>query len=335
MDETRPPRSASRRPADARSPRPSHFLLVASALLALAACGSGLVQTVGPLQEARPAAAEVELGPLSKHDEAAGFTDDRVGPVPPAGDPSVGASDGALIVRWGSLELEVPDVTVALSEARREVAALGGYVAGWDESDQGERRWASVTFRVPVARFDAALEALRGTSERVVRESTQSQEVTTQVVDLDARITNLRASEQALVEIMARAGRIEDVLAVQMRLEDVRSQIERLVAQRGALADQAALATISTTWSTPVAAVQAAQEAWDLGTEIDAALAQTVAALQAAASVVVWLAVVGLPVLGIPVLLLGAVLLLLRRRFVGRGTGMPGGSPAAGGTPAE
>jgi hypothetical protein len=113
---------------------------------------------------------------------------------------------------------------------------------------------------------------------------------------------------------MDRAGRIEDVLSVQMRLEDVRGQIEMLEAQRANLADQAALSTITVSWFTPVAAVTIAQEGWDLGTEVDAALAQTVEALQRVVSLAVWFAVVVLPLLGLPLLFLAIFLVVLRRR---------------------
>src|SRR4029079_8216833 len=97
-------------------------------------------------------------------------------------------------------------------------------------------------------------------------------------------IKNLRASEDALVAIMDRAGRIDDVLSVQMRLEDVRRQIEELTAQRDDLSGRAALATLTASWTTPVAAVEVAQQGWDLATQVDAALAQTLSALQGVAS---------------------------------------------------
>jgi hypothetical protein len=225
-----------------------------------------------------------------------------------------GPLDDALIVRSGSLELEVEDVAATLGRARTEIASLGGYVAGSDEFDQGESRWATVTYRVPVASFAAAIEALRGLSDRVVRESTQSAEVTATVVDLDARIANLRASEAALVAIMDRAGRIDDVLSVQARLEAVRSQIEQLDAQRAHLADQAALSTLTVSWLAPVAAVAIVREGWDVGGEVDTALAQTVEALQALARVAIWFALVALPLVGLPLLLLLVGIVVLQRR---------------------
>lgn len=247
-----------------------------------------------------------------RDDLAAGVFEAEDGAAPAAARPV----DAALIVRTGSLELEIEDVAAALVAARREIAQLDGYVAGSDEYDQGESRWASVTYRVPVERFGEAIATLRGLSDRVVRESTQSAEVTATVVDLDARISNLRASEQALVEIMDRAGRIDDVLSVQSRLEDVRGRIEQLEAQRANLADQAALSTLTVNWYTPVAAVSVVQEGWDVASEADRALAQTVEALQGLASLAIWFGVVVLPLVVLPVLLVLAALIVLRRRRV-------------------
>jgi hypothetical protein len=322
------------RRAGARIPA-GYVVLALLATVLLAACGSALVET---REDVMPAA-HVDLELSAQNWKSAPDTDavGALAPLPmpaPAEAANAARVDDALIVRTASLELEVEDVAATLLDARAEIAGLGGYVSGSDEYDQGERRWASVTYRVPVARFSDALDALRGLSTRVVRESTQSQEVTATVVDLDARIANLRASEEALVEIMDRSGRIEDVLAVQMRLEDVRGQIERLEAQRKNLADQAALSTLTVSWFTPVAAVTAAQEGWSLAAEVDAALAQTVEALQGVASFGVWFVFVPLPLLGLPLLLMAILFLAVRRRFrPGQGDDPGPGAPAP--TPAE
>jgi hypothetical protein len=115
---------------------------------------------------------------------------------------------------------------------------------------------------------------------------------------------------------MDRAGRIDDVLSVQSRLEDVRGRIEQLEAQRATLADQAALSTLTVSWYTPVAAVSVVQEGWDVATEADRALAQTVEALQGLASLGIWFGVVVLPLVVLPVLLVLVALVVLRRRRV-------------------
>ena len=348
---------ASRR-RSRRSVESIRVALLSMAALTLAACGGAAIAPAADetrseaFEAARPASgerADITMGSFAEID---GLVDQaaldagassvqepsadgqRVAEAA-AGGGTASVADDALIVRTGFLELEVADLAAVLLAARADVTALDGYVAGSDVYDQGEQRWASVVYRVPVQRFEEAIDALRGLADRVVRESTQSQEVTAQVVDLDARIDNLRASEDALVAIMDRSGRIEDVLAVQMRLEDVRRQIEQLTAQRDELAGRAALATVTASWMTPVAAVAIAQEGWDLATQVDAALAQTVAALQGLASVLVWAAVVGVPLIGLPLLVVFLALGAIRRRVSGRDDGGSSGPAAIPGSAAE
>ena len=85
--------------------------------------------------------------------------------------------------------------------------------------------------------------------------------MTAQVVDLDARIANLQASESALQAIMARATTIADVLKVQQELTGVRGDIESMIAQRDNLADQAAMGTLDVIFTVPVVAAAVARVA--------------------------------------------------------------------------
>jgi hypothetical protein len=151
---------------------------------------------------------------------------------------------------------------------------------------------------VPAARWTDALVALRAVGTKVLGEQTSSQEVTAQVVDLGARLANLRVTETALQGIMDRATKIPDVLAVQAQLTDVRGQIEELTAEQQTLQNQAALATLTVTFAPPPAvAVTQVREGWDPASEIDQASATLVGLGQGLAGAGIWLLIVGLPVL--------------------------------------
>ena len=223
--------------------------------------------------------------------------------------------DGALIVRTGRLELEVTDIGASLAAAAQVVGALGGYVSASQEQNDGTHRSATITYRIPADRWDEALSGLRALAGRVIGENTQAVEVTAAVVDLDARIANLTASEAALQSIMTRAGTIDDVLKVQKELSTVRGQIEQLTAERDHLQEQAALATLAVTFSVPVVAVATAHEGWNLSAEVDRAVAQLVTIGQRLASFAVWLAIVALPVL-LPIVLVVFLAVRLYRRYV-------------------
>ena len=143
---------------------------------------------------------------------------------------------------------------------------------------------------------------------------TQATEVGGQIVDLEARIRNLRASEASLQEIAKGAGRISDLLEVEAQLTQVRGEIEQLEGQRAQLEDQVAFGTLVTTFGLEVIQVQEQAQGWDPKTDVDGAFATLIAAGQTIVSGLIWFAIVWLPVLAF---LLALVLVgrWLYRRF--------------------
>jgi hypothetical protein len=229
-------------------------------------------------------------------------------------------ADAALIIHTGTLNLEVTDLRPAIDQANALIAGLGGQVDSSHESNSDGRQTATVTYRIPAARWTEALTGLRTIGQRVVSEDTEAADVTAQVIDLDARIANLRSTEAALQSIMGTATTITDVLKVQAELTKVRSDIESMTAQRDHLADQAALGTLEVGFNVPVAEASVATNGWDLGHEIDSAVAALVRVGQGTASVAVWLLIVFLPV-AIPLLIVLYVALRIRRRMERRASG--------------
>ena len=262
-----------------------------------------------------------------------GSSDQATGeaPLPPDGLPvdAGPAGDGAsnlakpdqpLIVKTGTLRLQVSDIPTVLSKAQAAIAGLGGYVSASEESNESDQSVAVITYRVPADRWDEALSALRGLATKVVTEQTGAVEVTGQVLDLGARVANLRVTEQALQDIMEQATKISDVLEVQAQLTAVRGEIEQLATQKAHLEAQAALGTLTATYTVPVAVVTTAAQGWSLAEELDRAAARLVELGQSLASAAVWAAVVGLPILLLVLLFAVPIVFVLRRasRRVGR-----------------
>jgi hypothetical protein len=119
------------------------------------------------------------------------------------------------------------------------------------------------------------------------------------------------------------------VLKVQSELTTVRGEIESLTAQRDMLAQRAALATLEVGYNVPITATTVASEGWDLGAEIDSAVAALVKLGQGALSLAVWLLIVFVPVV-LPIVAVILLAVWLRRRWVAAHPHVP---PAAGPTP--
>jgi hypothetical protein len=255
------------------------------------------------------------------------------GPVPTDGSNQVGnLVDDAKIVRTGSIDLQVRDVAKAIQAARDGIRAMGGYIGASQTSTQNEQPVATITYRIPVDRWEDALDLLRGLSgqtTKVVNERTEAVEVTGAVIDLEARIKNLRASETALQGIASRANRVSDVLEVQAQLTNVRGEIEQLNGQLKELQDRAAFATLTASFATPVVAVQAAVKGWEPARVVDEATASLVDILQALTTAGIWFAIVWLPILaGLGLIGLMVGLILRRLGVIGRGRSQAGDLPA-------
>lgn len=221
------------------------------------------------------------------------------------------------IIKTGELSIEVDDVASALTAVRTLAEQVGGYVGGSQAGTVEES--ATLTLRVPAARFEETLVRLRELGGTVVGESTREEDVTAQVVDLGARIENLAASEASYRVLAERATEVDDVLAVQARLDQVRGEIEQLQAQLDNVSGQAALSTLVVRL-VPAAAPVAAQTAgWDPGGQLDRAMAALVAIGQGVVDVAIWVGIVILPI-GLAVAVLAWLALrlapLVRRRAV-------------------
>ncbi|TMB85124.1 MAG: DUF4349 domain-containing protein [Chloroflexi bacterium] len=204
------------------------------------------------------------------------------------------AQDERQIVKTGEITLEVDNVANALARVRAMAVELGGYVGGAQAGTLDQS--ATVMLRIPAPRFDDALTRLHEIGSKVLVEATHEEDVTAAVVDLEARLKNLRASEAQYRVLVARATKIEDILAVQSRLDEVQGQIEQLSAQLKQLSNQADLSTLTVTLQPRAQPIQAASSTWDPGETASNAASALLQIGQALGTIGIWLAIVGLPV---------------------------------------
>jgi Domain of unknown function (DUF4349) len=221
-----------------------------------------------------------------------------------------------LVIKTGTMTIQVGGIDGAITAATQAIDLLGGYVSASQRSGEDADAYASITYRVPANRWDEALAAVRGVGLKVLDEQSGTEDVTGQVVDLAARIKNLQATETAFQQIMTRATEIKDVLAVQAQLTQVRGEIEQLTAQKVRLEEQAAMSTLTVTFSLKPDPVLHSQVQFDPGTEVDQATASLVRILQAIATAGIWFGIVWLPILvfaGVIALVAYAIVRRIRR----------------------
>ena len=215
-----------------------------------------------------------------------------------------------MLIRTASLSLVTRDFASMRSAVERIVGDLGGFVDQLTViSTEGMARSLHGTVRVPGARLNEALAGLRQLGQ-VVEDAQHSDDITDQVIDLDARLANARATERRLAEILReKTGRLSDVLEVEREITRVRLDIERLDAERTNIGRRVTYAAVTIDIKEerkaglegPLSIASRLRVAFADGVKaaLDSVIGALLLGLRAGPALMVWLGVAGLAWLGV------------------------------------
>lgn len=207
-----------------------------AAALALTGCGagdSGAKDTAGVAAEAPPA-----NGGEAGRDAAAGAPQ-----AAGAGAPDLRVDQRAIIYT-GTMRVQVDDVDEAARETVAVATRAGGFVGGDQRRDTGADAVAELQLRVPAATFTGVVEEIAKLGRQQRREI-DTQDVTEETVDLDARIASQRARVESARRLLARATSITDLVSLENELGQRQSDLASLEAKKRRLGDLTALSTIT------------------------------------------------------------------------------------------
>ena len=140
------------------------------------------------------------------------------------------------IIYNADVTLETTSFDEALERISAMVADLGGYlesssVSGSNYSSISKgyagARSARFSIRVPAARFSDLIGTISDLGN-VPYSNTYTRNVTTQYYDTQSRLDAYRVQEKRLLEMLAIAESVEDMLAIQRELTDVQYEIDSL-----------------------------------------------------------------------------------------------------------
>ncbi len=154
------------------------------------------------------------------------------------------AAQNRIIVRTVGMGLVVNSVADSVDLVASAAQDLGGWTVS---SDRSAIHRGNVSVRVPAQQLDEAVRRIRALGMRVDWESSTSQDVTDEYVDSSSRLRSLRATEEALLNLLNQADDVEDALAVQRELTDLQAEIESLEGRIKFLEQTAAFSLINVT----------------------------------------------------------------------------------------
>lgn len=248
------------------------LLILGASLLSFSACDSS------PRNDAAGVASQVESRKTSdaksETKREGGLADRGLSPSEPISNQPVSLKDAdAANIASQALERKIirnANLTVEVTspgDSQHKIVSIAeshqGFVVTSDAtqraSDDRTKPEMTVTLsvRVPAAQFNQVMDEIRAVGARVIQEKVTGQDVTEEFMDLEARIKNQKALELQFLEIMKRAGKVDDALSVQRELAEVRTEIEKLEGRRRFLENQSSLSTINVTLQPPTQIVNA------------------------------------------------------------------------------
>lgn len=261
----------------------------------------GLAPLAGAPAPAQPEAPAMDYGKSA----------DSAGQTANVSQPQSANAAGAerMIVYSGNLALIVKNTTATVDQITQIVKDAGGFVVSSNTyQDQGHAR-ATMTIRVPgedLAQLKATMSKIEALAVQVESRKLDGQDVTDQYADTQAQIENLTAQRDSYRKLLDRATKMEDILNIQTRLDQVQGQINSLTGQQLKLRESVKFSTINISITPDALAQPILIGNWrPEGTARDAFRA-LLNALQFIGSALIWTGICILPVallIGVPIFL--------------------------------
>ena len=151
------------------------------------------------------------------------------------------------LIRTVSMDAETENYDALITALEEKLTALGGYTESRQTGTYGStRRWSSMTIRIPADNLSAFVTHI-SKNANVLSTSEETKDVTLQYVDTESKITALETEQARLLELLAGAQNLSEILEIEARLSDVTYELERYASQKRSYDNQITYATVRLT----------------------------------------------------------------------------------------
>ncbi len=137
--------------------------------------------------------------------------------------------NGRKLIKTVFLSLQTTEFDSLISNLSAKATELGGYIETSSVSGNSyyyrNTRYASYTIRIPSTKLNEFVNVVSELGN-VTQKNESVEDVTLQYVDVESRKKALETEQERLMELLSNAENMEDLLAIESKLSDVRYEIE-------------------------------------------------------------------------------------------------------------
>lgn len=139
------------------------------------------------------------------------------------------------LIRKVWLDAETEELDTLLGNVEERIAELSGYVEQrqvYHGSKNTSRRYrnAELTIRIPADKLQSFVDSM-GENANITSTREETEDVTLSYVATESKKAALETEQTRLLELLAKAESMDDILQIEKRLTEVRTQLEQIVSQ--------------------------------------------------------------------------------------------------------
>jgi len=168
--------------------------------------------------------------------------------VPPTEQPAQSAILERKLIRNGQLDFKTTDVKKTKIEIDKISKELNAYISSENENNYGDRLQYTQTIRVPTDQFDNLIKRIEPLANKIDNKSINTQDVTEEFIDVEARLTTKKELEGRFREILKQAKTIEEIVSIESQIANVRGEVESMEGRLKYLQNQVSYSTLNVSY---------------------------------------------------------------------------------------
>lgn len=149
------------------------------------------------------------------------------------------------IIKTGDIRFQSRNLQETENLIISTVNELEGYIANNNTYNSEDRISQNITVRVPAHRFDALLEKISSNARKIDYKNIHTQDVTEEFIDIEARLRTKKELEARYLELLKKAVKVEEIVAIEKELGALRADIESIEGRLKYLSNQVNMSTLT------------------------------------------------------------------------------------------
>jgi hypothetical protein len=156
------------------------------------------------------------------------------------------------VIKDGNISFETASIGDTRKAIYAKIKSLDGYISNENENNNTDvnQKTYTITAHVPAKSFDAFVSGVAENALKIDSKNISTRDVTAQYIDITTRLANKKKLEERYLELLKKGSKISDLLEIENKLTEIRTDIESTQGQLNYLNKQIDYSTLEITFHT-------------------------------------------------------------------------------------